>query len=95
MSTFPYALYLDKNFKKLNLLNTVGLAQILEEEIPRTHTKELTQDAHAWGIDIWQVSASLISVVKSSAEKTDHVFVKETNIEFYIMPSVKINSRLI
>lgn len=61
MSTFPYALYLDKNFKKLKSLNTVDLAQILEEEIPT----ELTQDAHAWGIGTWQVSASLIRIVKS------------------------------
>lgn len=93
MSTFPYALYLNKNFKKLKSLNTVALAQILEEEIPRTHTTELTQGAHAWGIGTGQVSASLITIVKSSAEKTDHVFVKETNVEFYIMPCVKINSR--
>lgn len=45
------------------------------------------------GFCITDQNSKEYSIVKSSAEKTDHVFVKETNVEFYIMPHVKINSR--
>lgn len=82
MNIFPYALCLDKNFKKPPSFNTVVLVQTVEKEITRTHQR--TNSSLCMGDLVHGRVLHHLAVVKGDVEKTDHVFVKKTNVEFYL-----------